>query len=104
MDVLSTVGITSKDPAILPRQHEFEKYTAMTMFIPDRFLKYATDPVLKLPGFKKLVEIYPLGGKSKKNILGAMKSNKPVDPDDVINFLRMVNQDITLGKLAIVGN
>jgi hypothetical protein len=55
-----------------------------------------------LPGFKKLIEMYPLWGDAKKNILEAQKSNKKVNPDDVINFLRMVNQDITLGKLIIV--
>jgi len=103
MDLLSTVGIRSKDPEILPRQHEFEKYTAMTMFIPDFLLKYATDPVLKLPGFQRLIEIYPLGGKPKKRILEAQKANKVVNPDDVISFLRIVNQDLSLGKLLIAG-
>jgi hypothetical protein len=60
MDLLSGIGVTSKDIEVLPWQHEFEKYTAMTMFVPDFLLKYATDPVLALPGFKKLIEMYPL--------------------------------------------
>jgi hypothetical protein len=103
MDLLSTIGIKSKDPEILPWQDEFEKWTSLTMFIPDFLLHFATDPVLKLPGFKKLIKIYPLGGDAKKKILEAQQAGKPVDPDDVINFLRIVNQDITLGKLSIVG-
>lgn len=102
IDVLSSTWIKSKDPEAVAWQNEFEWITAWTMFVPDRFLRKVTDPIVKLPLFATLVKRYPLGNSLEKKLLdssGNIKSN--YDPDDVISFLRMVHQDMISGKVWI---
>lgn len=94
MDLWTSLGIGKWDPEAVRWQKEFESITAWTMFVPDRLLKYATDPVLKLPWFKKVVESYPVWGKAKNKLLDEMNAWKDIDPDNVINFLRLVHQDM----------
>lgn len=97
-DLFTSVGIKEGDPEAVRRQKEFESITAWTMFVPDFLLKKVTQPILKIPGFKTLVEKYPLWGKVKTKLLAWWENP---DPDQVVNFLRIVNQDIVTGKVAL---
>lgn len=102
MDLLSSTGVTNKDPEVVARQNEFEGFTARSMFIPDFLLKYVSNPILKMPGFELLVKNYPLWWEAKDKLLD--ENNNLItnpDPDDVINFLRLVNQDIVSGKIGV---
>lgn len=102
MDLWTSLGIREWDTEAVRWQKEFESLTAWTMFIPDRLLKYATNPVLKLPWFKKVVEWYKywLWWKVRNKLLEEMNSWKDVDPDKVINFLRLVHQDMITWVVA----
>jgi len=100
-DLLTSVGIKKWDPEVVRWQKEFESITAWTMVVPDSFLEKATNPLLKIPWFTKLIKNYPLWWKVKRKLLddkGEVKE-KP-DPDDIVNFLRIVNQDIITGKVV----
>ena len=102
LDVLSSTWLKNKDPEVVSWQNELEAITAWTMFVPDRFLRKVTDPIVKLPLFTKLVKYYPMGNSIEKKLLdkdGNIKSN--YDPDDVISFIRMVHQDFISGKVWI---
>ena len=102
MDVLSSIWVTNQDPEVVSRQNELEWFTARSIFIPDRFLRIVTDPIVKIPWFAKFVKAYPLGNSLEKKLLnwdGSIKSN--YDPDDIISFIRMVHQDIISGKVGI---
>lgn len=94
LDLGTSLGFRKWDSEAVRWQKEFESLTAWTMFIPDRLLKFATNPVLKIPWFKAVVEKYPIWGKVKNKLLDEMNSWKDVDPDNVINFLRLVHQDM----------
>lgn len=99
MDVLSSIWVTNKDPEVVSWQNELEGFTAWSIFIPDRFLRIVTDPIVKLPWFAKLVKYYPLGNSIEKDLLdseGNIKEN--YDPDDVISFIRLMHQDFISGK------
>lgn len=97
-DLFTSIGIKKWDPEAVKWQKEFESITAWTMFVPDFLLKGVTNMIIKIPGFQTLLENYPLGGKVKQKLL-AEKENP--DPDNVINFLRLVNQDIITGKVGL---
>lgn len=97
-DLFASVGLRKWDPEAVRRQKEFESITAWTMFVPDFLLKGVTNMIIKIPGFQTLVENYPLWGKVKKQLLA--EGANP-DPDQVINFLRVVNQDIITGKVGL---
>jgi len=101
-DLLTSTWMKSWDPEAVAWQKEFESLTAWTMFVPDFLLKHVTGPIMKLPWFSSLVEHYPLWGKPKKRLLDAStgKLKEQVNPDDIIDFLRMVNQDIVMGKVT----
>lgn len=101
-DLLTSTWLKQWDPEAVAWQKEFESLTAWTMFVPDFLLKKVTWPIMKLPWFEKLVKFYPLGGKPKKRLIDAStwSVKKNVNPDDVIDFLRMVNQDIVTGKVT----
>ena len=102
LDVLSSVWLKSKDPEAVSRQNELEWITAWSMFIPDRFLRIVTDPIVKIPWFAKLVKLYPMWNSIEKKLLdkdGNIKSN--YDPDDVISFIRLVHQDFVSWKVWI---
>ncbi len=102
LDVSSSIWITNKDPEVVSRQNELEWFTAWSIFIPDRFLRIITDPIVKIPWFAALVKAYPLGNSIEKKLLdwdGNIKDN--YDPDDVISFIRMVHQDFISGKVGI---
>ena len=99
MDVLSSVWVTNKDPEVVSWQNELEWFTAWSIFIPDRFLRIVTDPIVNLPWFATLVKLYPLGDSLEENLLdseGNVKSD--YDPDDVISFIRLIHQDFISGK------
>ena len=99
MDVLSSVWVTNKDPEVVSWQNELEWFTAWSIFIPDRFLRIVTDPIVNLPWFATLVKFYPLGDSLEENLLdseGNVKSD--YDPDDVISFIRLIHQDFISGK------
>jgi len=100
MDLWTSLGFGKWDSEAVRWQKEFESLTAWTMFVPDRLLKYATNPVLKIPWFKTVVDSYPVWGKAKNKLLEAMNSWKDVDPDYVINFLRLVHQDMITGVVT----
>lgn len=97
-DLFTSVGLRKWDPEAVKRQKEFESITAWTMFVPDFLLKNVTNMIIKIPWFQKLVENYPLWGKVKTQLLA--EGANP-DPDQVINFLRVVNQDIVTGKVGL---
>ena len=102
LDVLSSVWITNKDPEVVSWQNELEWFTARSIFIPDRFLRIITDPIVKIPWFSKLVRLYPLGNSLEKKLLdsdGNIKSD--YDPDDVISFVRLIHQDFISGKIWV---
>lgn len=60
LDLLSATGIKEGDPEIYSLQNEFEALSALTTFIPDRFLRKLTDPLLETSWFKTIVDYYPL--------------------------------------------
>lgn len=83
-------------------QNEFENITAWSLFVPDFLLKHVTNVIAKNKIFEGLVNHYPLGSKNKTRLLdenGKLKAEP--DPDYVINFLRMVHQDIIVGAKSI---
>ncbi len=96
MDILSTVWVTEKDKEEYAFQNEFEALSALTILIPDHFLKKFTDKILAVPWFMTLVRLYPLDEDIEKRI-------KEWDPDAVIDFIRMVHQDAISGKVSIEG-
>jgi hypothetical protein len=95
MDLASMVGITQKDPEAVPWQNEFENITALTLFIPDSFLHHITDWFANSETFLKILENWPIHGKAM-----ADKIRQGKDPDDVINALRMMHQDMITGKVS----
>lgn len=104
MDVLSSIWVTNKDPEVVSWQNELEWFTAWSIFIPDRFLRIITDPIVNLPWFASLVKAYPLGDSLEEDLLdsdGNIKSD--YDPDDVISFIRLVHQDFISGKSWVDG-
>ena len=99
MDVLSSIWVTNTDPEVVSWQNELEWFTAWSIFIPDRFLRIVTDPIVKIPWFASFVKLYPLGDSLEEDILdsdGNVRSD--YDPDDVISFIRLVHQDFISGK------
>ncbi len=97
MDLSSTVGITKRDKESWPLQNEIETLTMLSMFIPDIFLKKITDPLVKSKTFHSLVKNWPV---LHKDWLKKIKS-KDYDPDDVIDILRIMHQDMISGKVTI---
>ncbi|MFA5352225.1 MAG: hypothetical protein WC304_03020 [Candidatus Gracilibacteria bacterium] len=96
IDVASSVGITDKDPETVPWQNEFEAFTAFSMFVPDFLLRYITDPFAESETFLKILEGWPMQGRELADKIRAKK-----DPDDVIDALRMMHQDLfATGKVS----
>ena len=70
------------------------------MLIPDRFLRYVTDPIVKIPGFVEFVKKYPRANSFENKLLDKSGNVKTkYDPDDVISFIRMIHQDFISGKV-----
>lgn len=89
-------NLTGKtDIEVISWQNEFEALTALTLFIPDFLLKFITGPLVKSKFFMKIVENWPLCG---EKMVKKIKKNK--DPDDVINMLRIMYQDMIAGKVS----
>ncbi len=88
LDLWSTVWLKDKDPELYSLQNEFETLTALSTFIPNSLLSKFTDPILKQSWFTSIVKLYPLDGDIQKKIL------EDKNPQAVIDFLRMVHQDI----------
>jgi len=99
MDLIK--NMTGKaDAESVPWQNEFETITAMTMFCPDFLLKYITGPISRNAIFLKLVEHWPIEGKVfGKKIAEEIQAGK--NPDQVVDALRAMHQDITLGKVSL---
>jgi len=88
LDLLSATWIKESDPEIYALQNEFETLTALTTFIPDRFLQKITDPLITTEWFKTIVDYYPLDSELEDKIL------KDKNPQAVIDFVRMLHQDV----------
>lgn len=97
MDISSTLKITDRDSEVVPWQNEFETLTAFSMFVPDFLLKKITDPLVKSSAFMKAAENWPLVG---EKWIKKLKQPK-VNPDDVINVIRIMNQDVITGKVPV---
>jgi hypothetical protein len=93
---MDKVGIRKRNPESHEWQNEIDNFTALTLFIPDRILKNATDLFVKSEYFLKLIEFWP---GMPKNMIDEIKKEK-YDPDFVINILRVISQDISTGKVA----
>jgi len=101
-DLFTSLWIKEWDPEVVRRQKEFESITARTMFVPDFLLKNVTNPITQIPWFQILLKNYPIGGKTKDRLLDeSWNLVSTPDPDDVINFLRLVNQDLITGKIVV---
>ncbi len=102
MDVLSSAWAIYQDPEVVSWQNELEWFTAWSIFIPDRFLRIITDPIVKIPWFWSLVKAYPFGNSIENKLLDEdwnIKQN--YNPDDVISFIRMIHQDFISGKVGV---
>jgi len=95
MDFTTMIGLRKRDVEVFKRQDELEFVSVVSRFIPRRLLKKITNPVVNTPGFKKLVDMRPWCDKVKKKIL------EKNDPRAVIDFLKIVNGDLTLIKVGI---
>lgn len=102
LDMMSSVWLKKKDPEAVRRQNEFEWFTAWSILIPDRFLRYVTDPIVKIPYFAEFVKKYPWANSFEKKLLDKNGNVKDkYDPDDVISFIRMIHQDFISGKVWV---
>jgi len=97
LDMASTVGLTRRDKEVFSLQDEFESITAFTMLVPDFLLRKITDPLVHSSIFMEIVEHWPTIGKGWFQDL--KKAN--YDPDDVINVLRVMVQDLVTGKVSM---
>ncbi len=95
LDIASAAGFKQGDEEVVPWQNEFEAVTAFTLFMPDFMLRYVTDPFAESEVFLSLVEKWPGLGKSYTD-----KIRERNDPDDVINVLRIMHQDLIVGKVT----
>lgn len=95
MDALGAVGIIDQDPEAVPWQNEFESLTAFSMFVPDSMLRPITDLVKNNPLFTAILKNWPAIDEELEN-----KVLNEDNPDDVINALRIIHQDIVSGKLT----
>jgi len=77
-------------------QNEFEFATALTLLIPDFLLRKVTDPIAESEAFLTILENWPVKGKELADKIRAEKN-----PDDVVNALRMMHQDMVTSKIAI---
>jgi hypothetical protein len=104
-----------KDPSNIV--NEMDSILADTLFVPDFLLKYFTDPLIQTDAFKKIVEAYDSGLKGiltpnipgadtvreipvlgllapeKQNWYEKIYGSANYDPDDVINFMRIILKD-----------
>ncbi len=89
-------------------EHEFEGLTALTMFVPDSFLKILTDPLVNSEIFQKIVDKWPelspnlpiIGKGEFEELKEKIKDPKSYDPDDVISLLRIMHQDLMTSKMS----
>ena len=76
------------------------------MFVPDCMLKYITEPLRSSSVFQKIVESWPLLGSWEPGLVSERGQWKDIikdpncDPDDVINILRIMQQDVSLGIVS----
>ena len=93
---LEKVGLRKRSPEAHSFQNELDNFLAFTIFIDDDFLVLATDPLVKSGTFLKVVEEWP---QMPKKMIDKIKMAN-YDPDDVINVLRVMSQDISTGKVV----
>lgn len=96
MDIASFVGLKDADPEEHPFQNEIEWISAMTLLVPDFILRRFTDPIRDQKWFQVLVKAYPLDADIERDIATG-------NPDAVVNFIRMVHQDMISAKLGVEG-
>jgi len=96
MDIgTSVVPFMNKDDEIFAWQNEFETITAFTLLIPDFLLRTVTDPIANSETFLTVLSHWPLKGEEFAN---KIRSDK--NPDDVINALRLMHQDLATSKVS----
>ncbi|MBD3270445.1 hypothetical protein GF376_02880 [Candidatus Peregrinibacteria bacterium] len=110
-DVGEMVGLIERGPEGHPLQHEIENITALSMFVPDAWLKNLTDPLAESQAFQTLISYYDTifwasGVTALKipyiqNPDTLLERVKKGEPDAVIDFLRVVNQDIASGAVTL---
>ncbi len=103
LDLISNATGTA-DPEAYALQNEFETFTAFSMFVPDFLARhlYQTDFFAKNENFLLAVEKWPIPFDG--DVFGpeaAQRIRDEKNPDDVINTLRAMHQDIILGKITI---
>jgi hypothetical protein len=100
-DVAMTAGdlldVVDRGPEAHPLQHEIESLTAFSIFIPDFLLCKLTDRFQESQMFQLVVDNWPLMPDKMKQTI----KSKDYDPDDLINVLRVMNQDLATGKVTI---
>lgn len=96
MDLASFLGLRDSDLEEHPFQNEFEGLSALTLLIPDFLLRRFTDPIREQRWFQVLVKAYPLDAEIEQDI-------QTGNPDAIINFIRMVHQDLISAKVGISG-
>lgn len=81
-----------------PWEHELQLFGGLSLFIPDFLLKFATDP-LKEHVLLPILEsgLYP----GAESILDNLYSDD--DPDQVVDALLTMNQDIVTGAVSMDG-
>jgi len=109
----------SKDPEVVPWQHEFEAITALLVLVPNKWKHVITDFFADSTIFQKLVEYWPGLDGINLPIIGKdgfMSKNLPIlgkggslrdrilqekDPDAVVEAIRIMHQDIFVtGKVT----
>lgn len=96
LDLGSAAGLKEGDIEAVPWQNEFETITALSLFVPDFILHYITDPFAESDKFLTLVEYWPLLGKETADLI-----RKDKNPDDVVNAIRVMHQDMVTGKVGL---
>ncbi len=94
---LDATGVRKRSPEAHEWQNEIDNFTAATLFVPDSMLKNATDLFVNSEYFMKLLDWWPA---MPKSMVDDLKNKDTYDPDNVINALRVIHQDISTGKVA----
>jgi hypothetical protein len=94
LDLMGFLNLKKQDVESFAWQNEFESLTALTMLVPDYLLKYITNPFANSAVFLQIVEEWPAAGEL------AQKIRKDKDPDDVVDAMRLIHQDLVTGKVS----
>jgi len=100
IDIAKTGGQAlgvDRGPESYPLEHEFESITAFSALVPDSWLSIVTDPLKNCDLVMKVVNAWPM---MPSDVLEGL-SKDDYDPDDMISALRVMHQDIVLGKTTL---